>query len=89
MFGPNPAYGMFIRHVKNIKLSDIEFSFINEDERPAFYLNDVKGVYMFHVTPQQKENTSSIILKDVHDFSIWQSGGFENKKLANAANVEL
>lgn len=89
MFGQNPAYGMFIRHAKNIKISDVEFSFLNNDNRPAFYLNDVTGIYMFHITPQQKQDIPSIMLKDVHDFSIWQSEGFENKKLTDALNVDL
>ncbi len=78
MFGVNPAYGMFIRHAKNIKLSDVEFHFINDDNRPAFYLNDVKGIYMFHVTPQQKDGVSSIIKKDVSDITIVQSPGLKN-----------
>jgi polygalacturonase len=89
MFGQNPAYGMFIRHAKNIKLADVEFSFILPDPRPAFYMNDVKGMYMFHVTPQRNEGSPAIVLKDVNDFSIWQSEGFENKILTEAANVEL
>jgi hypothetical protein len=40
--------------------------------RPAFYLNDVKGVYMFHVTPQQ-EDAGAMIAKDVSDITIVQS----------------
>jgi polygalacturonase len=73
MFGKNPAYGMFIRHAKNIKLSDVEFNFINEDERPAFYLDDVKSIYLFHVTPQIKEGVDAMITKDVADMTIVQS----------------
>jgi polygalacturonase len=73
MFGKNHAYGMFIRHAKNIKLSDIEFNFINEDERPAFYLDDVKSIYLFHVTPQIKEGVDAMVTKDVSDMTIVQS----------------
>ena len=64
---------MFIRHAKNIKLSDVEFNFINEDERPAFYLDDVKSIYLFHVTPQIKEGVDAMITKDVADMTIVQS----------------
>ncbi len=73
MFGKNPAYGMFIRHAKNIKLSDVEFSFINEDERPAFYLDDVKSIYMFHITPQIKAGVDAMVTKDVSDITVVQS----------------
>ncbi len=59
MFGVSPAYGMFIRPAKNIKLSDVEFYFLNDDNRPAFYLNAVKGICMFPITPQQKEGVPS------------------------------
>jgi len=78
MFGKNPAYGMFIRHAKNIKLSDIEFSFINEDGRPAFYLDDVKGIYMFHVMPQIKTGVDAMVTKDVSDMTIVQSPLIKN-----------
>ena len=78
MFGANPAYGMFIRHAKNIKLSDIEFHFLTDDNRPAFYLDDVKGIYMFHVVPQQKEGTASLVKKDVFNITIEQSPALKN-----------
>jgi polygalacturonase len=78
MFGKNPAYGMFIRHAKNIKLADIELSFINEDQRPAFYLDDVKDIYMFHVTPQIKTGVDAMITKDVSDITIVQSPSIKN-----------
>ncbi len=78
MFGPNPSYGMFIRHASNIKLSDVEFHFLNQDNRPAFYLDDVKGIYMFHVTPQQKVGVDAMVIKDVSDITIVQSPALKN-----------
>jgi len=78
MFGKNPAYGMFIRHAKNIKLADIQFNFINEDQRPAFYLDDVKGIYIFHVTPQIKTGVDAMVTKDVSDITIVQSPSIKN-----------
>jgi polygalacturonase len=77
MFGTNPAYGLFIRHSKNIKLSDVEFHFLNDDDRPALYLDDVKGIYMFHVTPQIKNGTDAVITKDVSGITIVQSPALE------------
>ncbi|MEO8862676.1 MAG: glycoside hydrolase family 28 protein, partial [Ginsengibacter sp.] len=78
MFGPNPSYGMFIRHASNIKLSDVEFHFLNQDNRPAFYLDDVKSIYMFHVTPQQKDGVAAMVTKDVSDITIVQSPALKN-----------
>jgi polygalacturonase len=53
MFGTMPSQGFYLRHVKNVDLSDIEVAAIDEDARPAFVLEDVEGADFFHVkTPQ-------------------------------------
>ncbi len=70
---------MFIRHAKNIKLSDVEFSFIKDDNRPAFFLNDVKGIYMFHVTPQQKDGVQSIVKKQCFWYNNYTKPGFRKR----------
>ena len=44
MFGMLPAYGFFIRHAKGIELHDIHVSFVKEDGRPAFVLDNVEGI---------------------------------------------
>lgn len=43
MFGVIPSYGFFIRQVKGLEMNNVEISYMNEDLRPAFILNDVKG----------------------------------------------
>jgi hypothetical protein len=44
MFGTAPAYGLFVRHAKDIKINDVEFSFLEPDYRPGFLFDDVNGV---------------------------------------------
>jgi hypothetical protein len=39
--------GFFIRHVKGIEVSDVEVSYMKEDLRPSFVLNDVKDADFF------------------------------------------
>jgi polygalacturonase len=43
MFGAPPAYGMFIRHVRNLTLDGVDLSFDQEatEQRPALRLDDV------------------------------------------------
>ncbi|NIA12984.1 MAG: DUF1565 domain-containing protein [Nitrospiraceae bacterium] len=41
MFGVLPAYGFYIRHAKDLRLSDIRIAIRQEDARPAFVLDDV------------------------------------------------
>lgn len=47
MFGTLPACGFFIRHARNIELSNIEIATEKPDERPAFWLDDVDGFDCF------------------------------------------
>ena len=43
MFGDTlPAYGMYIRHAKNISLNNVQFHLLQPDYRPAIYLDDVE-----------------------------------------------
>jgi len=41
MFGTLPAYGLFVRHVRNIKLSALSFSYKDDEARSAIKFNDV------------------------------------------------
>jgi hypothetical protein len=71
-FGPMPAHGFFIRHVKGIDMRDIEIKPLQEDLRPAFVLNDVEGADFTHVKVPQNAG-GSFALKNVWDFSVSQS----------------
>lgn len=47
MFGPVlPAYGMYIRHVKNLTMENIQCRVRNADPRPAFIFDDVHNVWL-------------------------------------------
>ncbi len=43
MFGNLPAYGFFIRHVKNLRLENVQLRFTEQDHRPALICEDVEG----------------------------------------------
>ena len=49
MFGVMPSQGFYLRHVKNVTLSDIEIAALAEDVRPAFVLQNVEGADLFHI----------------------------------------
>ena len=44
MFSRLPAYGLYCRHVKGLKLRDVDFRLEKADERPALVCDDVKSV---------------------------------------------
>ncbi len=53
MFGDLPATGLFVRHVRNLELSNVEIATEQPDARPAFWLEDVDGADFFRVrTPK-------------------------------------
>jgi len=60
MFGTTAAYGFYIRHVDGLKLRDVEISYINEDARPAFVLDDVKGLDSHNVKGQTAKGVEEI-----------------------------
>jgi polygalacturonase len=49
MFGEMPSQGFYLRHVKNVSLSNIEIVAIAEDARPAIMLQNVEGADLFHI----------------------------------------
>ena len=71
-FGPMPAHGFFIRHVKGIDMRDIEIKTLQEDRRPAFVLDDVDGADFMHVKIPGNAG-DSFVLKNVRDFCVSQS----------------
>ncbi len=72
MFGEIPAYGFFIRHATGIEMSNVEVSFVNEDLRPAFVLDDVKGAEFFYVKAQKAPDVPTFVLKNVKGFKTHQ-----------------
>ncbi len=69
-FGPMPSHGFFIRHVKNIEISNIEISPAKEDLRPAFVLDDVQGADFFHIKTPHVADVPMFALNNVTDFSV-------------------
>ena len=49
MFGDLPATGFFIRHARNIEMSNVEIVTETADARPAFWLNDVVEADFFRL----------------------------------------
>jgi polygalacturonase len=89
MFGDIPAYGFFIRHVKGIELNDVHISYVKEDMRPAFHLQDVKDVEFDHVRAQHAEGVPLFVLKSVEDFGVRNSPGIADTKLKSVDRKEF
>jgi polygalacturonase len=89
MFGDTPAYGFFIRHAKGVELNNVEVSYLKQDQRPAFVLEDVKMADFFHVKSEPTPNTPAFVLKNVTDFSVLQSRPVPDTRLARVEHKAL
>lgn len=67
MFGTLPAYGLFVRHARNLVLRDVEVGFMKDEQRPAFLLHDVNGAHLDHVAARRTLEVPLFVLRDVSD----------------------
>jgi polygalacturonase len=49
-FGTMPAWGLFARHVKNLRLRDVDLRLLAPDARPAVHLENVTGLRVTDTT---------------------------------------
>jgi len=82
-FGPTiPAYGLWARHVKGLKLNHITFHLKSNDLRPAFICEDGKDIQISNCKIPPTNGSESIIsLVDVENAEIKSN---ETKASANA-----
>ena len=66
MFGQLPATGFFLRHVRNIEITNVEIAVESPDARPAFGLLDVHGADFFRL--RLPRSAPSFQLHNVTDF---------------------
>lgn len=71
MFGPLPANGFFVRHVRNIELSNVEIATETADARAALYLDDVDGADLFRLRFPQRKDSGQLRLRSVSDFRLF------------------
>jgi polygalacturonase len=88
-FGKIPAYGFYIRHAKNVTLTDIELKLGNKDARPAFIIEDVKGASFINVSAERGESIPMFILKNVTDFRSINCGDLQDKTIQKAEDIKL
>ena len=69
MFGPMPASGFFLRHMRNLEMSHVEIAHTTPDARPAFYLADVERADFFAITAPRGAD-GAFALHDVKDLRI-------------------
>ena len=76
----SPAFGLFARHVKDLELQNIRFSFAEEDQRPAMICNDVEGLEIDDFKSQVAENVALAKFDQVKDLVIRNSPSLKRDK---------
>jgi polygalacturonase len=89
MFGAIPAYGFFVRHVKGLEMRDVEVSFAKDELRPAFVLDNVKGVDLRGLKAQRTTDMPMFVLKNVEDFSVQQTKGVPDTRLERVVEKKI
>jgi hypothetical protein len=89
VFGEMPAYGFFVRHVKGIEFNDVEVSYLKEDLRPPFRLENVKAVELNHVKAQHATDVPTFVLNGVENFSVQGSTGIPDARLKSVERKEF
>ena len=84
-----PAYGIYFRYVKGLKVHDVVLRYLNKDERPAFVLDDVHNADFYHVDAQQGAGAPQFILKNVSNFSTHMVEGVDDVKIEKTEKKEL
>jgi len=81
MFGPLPAQGFFLRHIRNLEMSHVEIAAVKPDARPSFYLEDVNRADFLAITAP---TPGAFALHDVTDLRIHWSRAAQDTVLAKA-----
>lgn len=86
MFGPMPAQGFYIRHVRNVSMSHVEVRPMTTDVRPSFYLKDVDRADFIDVTAPASTELPAFRLDQVTDLRILLSRAAKDTQLATASS---
>jgi len=89
MFGILPAWGIYIRHAKDLAFRDVKLSFEKSDTRPVIVLDDVVGAEFKNVKAQRAGGAPFFVLRKVADFAVGDSSGVPDRQLVNAEQESL
>lgn len=89
MFGPMPSQAFFIRHARNIDLSDIQVVAGDPDSRPSFILNDVDVVNFFRIRTNEPLGVPKFVLVNVRNFDAGRIKGMKDVEIAETMHKML
>ena len=68
MFGSNlPAYGLYVRHARNIEINNVQFDLLQSDFRPALWFDDAQEIKVRNFKASKPSGTYELIIKKPTD----------------------
>ena len=87
IYGALPATGFYMRHVRNVEVSNVEIATEAADARAAFCLDNVEGADCFRV--RVPRGSVAFDLRSVRDFRIFGSLSTPDTRIDTAENRKL
>jgi polygalacturonase len=84
-----PAHGLFLRNIKGIDISNVEFALEKSDARPAIWAQNVNGLDVFRLKTPASSGPHNVVLKDVKDFHAASMRGVKDTSLEDASEKAL
>lgn len=84
-----PAYGLFIKHAKNISIDRVRFETIEEDKRPVIVLMDVDGIKFKDMKVDKSADAPYFVLKNVSKLEIEDFDGLKDKSILSTQHLEI
>jgi polygalacturonase len=84
-----PAHGLFLRHIRNLEMTNIEFRLDKPDARPAIWAHDVDGLDIFRLRTPPATGAANFYLRDVTNFRLFGCPQIPDKIIAKADSVSF
>ena len=84
-----PAYGLFVKHAKNVTIDNVEFETIKEDKRPVIVLMEVDGIKLTDMKVDKSADAPYFVLKNVNDVEIADFEGVKDKTIKSTKHLEI
>ncbi|HLV86647.1 MAG TPA: glycoside hydrolase family 28 protein [Candidatus Sulfotelmatobacter sp.] len=89
MFGNTPAHGFFIRHAKDIEISNCKVIATSEDARPCFFLDDVAKTTFSDIRTYGATTSPLFVLENVKNIRVAKCNSLPDTEIADAKHTEL
>jgi len=89
MFGITPAHGLYVRHVKGLRVEDVRFETLRPDARPAVVAEQAAGLVFDAVAGGRRDGGAEFVFKNVDGVTLRDCEGREDRRLGKIERAEF